>query len=90
MNSDIYSKTEKLCENYLRDDISLKDFQFQLETVLGSFDAMNKTDVEELRKIINQLEIIIYTTPESSQINEVNQLIPKIFRYVENKMTNPS
>lgn len=88
MKESIASKTQKLCESYLQDEISLKDFQFQLEPLLGSFNSMSKDDVEDIRKIINRLELIIYTIPELSQGIEVKKLIPDIFQYVENKSLN--
>lgn len=85
MKESIASKAKKLCQSYLESEISLKDFQFQLEPLLGSFESMSKVDVAEVKKIINQMEVIIYTIPELSQKNEVNQLIPKVLHYIKMK-----
>lgn len=90
MKENITSKTKQLCERYLRDEISLQDFQFQLEPLLGSFDSMSIENIELVKTIINQLEIIIYTNLESSQKNKVRLIIPEILRYVEEKTTNTS
>lgn len=88
MNENIVSKTKKLVESYLAGDLSLKEFQFQLEPLLGSFDHMSKEDAELVKKIDNQLERIIYTIPESFQKAKVQEIIPEIFSYVKNKTDN--
>lgn len=85
MNENISSKINHLLESYLRNQISLNDFQFHLEPLLGSFEGISKDDAEEIKRIVNQLEVIIYTIPESEQKGKVELLIPNILQYVKRK-----
>ncbi len=85
MNSEIRLKTEILCRKYVANEISLRDFQFEIEPLLGSFSSVSDDDTETIRRIVNLLEVIIYTSPEHSQKAEVQPLIREIKRYVLKK-----
>ena len=81
--------SKKLIENYFQNEISLKSFQFQIEILMGSFVSLSKEDMEEIKKINNQIEIIIYTIPIASQKNEIKKIAPKIIEYFNYKQDSP-
>lgn len=85
MKRNIILETKKLCDDYTQDKITLEEFQFQLEPLLGSYDLVSREDEEFIKKTINDLELIIYTVPKDIQKEKVYEFIPKILSYVEHK-----
>ena len=86
MTKDIASGMDKLYESYRSAEISLKEFQFQLEPLMGSFNDVTKDDLDEIRRLINRLEVIIYTIPESDQRKEVSKMLPEVHVFFERKV----
>ena len=87
MKRNILGEAEDLIKRYLENKISLENFQFEVEILLGSFNNISKVDFEEIKKIVNKIEIIIYTIPEDMQRDEIVTLIPDIRSFLQNKIS---
>jgi hypothetical protein len=82
---DNMNKVEQLCKSYLEGEISLKDFQFRLEPMLGSYGLISIEDEEFIKKTINELELTLYTIPDSQQKDKVVKMLPSIIAYSQAK-----
>jgi hypothetical protein len=79
-NDDVRMRVRDLVARYRRGDLSLEDFEYRLEALLGQLTGGDRDQERALREIVNALEVIRFTHLPESQPQAVDASMVRLER----------
>ncbi|SDM82977.1 hypothetical protein [Actinacidiphila guanduensis] len=79
-NDDVRMRVRDLVARYRRGDLSLEDFEYRLESLLGQLSGVDRDQDRALRGIVNALEVIRFTHLPESQLQAVDASMMQLER----------
>lgn len=78
-------KTTELLELYANGEMSILEFQRRLEPMLGDYEHISPNDSAFVKRVVNEIELIVHGETEENQRPAILRLYPEIRAYLRLK-----